>query len=300
MPPRRARVLLGASQKVGKTTLLGTWAPNTTLIVDTQNGTLLLDGQHYVQHVANWTEFVSVVDDIVRGNHMFHTVGLDLVNDIWRFADRYHGKGDTPASAMDDYGRSSAKAQAAFTGQIGRLLAAPIGIWFLTHLTPKTDKTGELTVYKPDLNKNVNGYLEGAVDFLWLAEVVNGKRVIHTQPTKHFEAGSRVPMPSPIPMDARAIATAMDRALNPESYNEDGTRKGAEPEPATVPPTDEKPVETIPPERKDVKATGASDIPSDVDVDPGELAPDDAGVPWSEDEAVDALAAGLDAEEVAA
>ena len=266
MPPRRARVLLGASQKVGKTTLLGKWAPATTLIVDTHNGSLLLEGEHYVQHVANWPDFVTLVDDVVAGGHPFHTIGLDLVNDLWRFCDFFHGKKKdgilTPASGMEDYGRSPAKARAAFTVQIGRLLSAPVGVWFLTHLTPKTDKTGELVVYKPDLDKNVNGYLEGAVDFLWLGEVVNGRRVIHTQPTKHFEAGSRRALPSPLPMDAGEIARAMDRALNPHLYDADGHRKTAEDEaPDVVPATPEAPVEVKPPDVKDVERdTGQSDV----------------------------------------
>jgi hypothetical protein len=265
MPPRRARVLLGASQKVGKTTLLGKWAPATTLIVDTHNGSLLLEGEHYVQHVKDWPEFVGTIDDICAGGHPFHTIGLDLVNDLWRFCDWYHGRKKdgvlTPASGMDDYGRSSTKARATFKVQIGRLLSAPVGIWFLTHLTATTDKTGELVVYKPDLDKNVNGYIEGAVDFLWLGEVVNGRRVIHTQPTKHFEAGSRRALPSPLPMDAGEVARAMDRALNPHLYDEAGNRKTADEVPGVVPASEERPVEVKPPDVKDVdRDAGRSDV----------------------------------------
>ena len=99
----------------GKTTLLGTWAPSTTLIVDTHHGTELLDGEHYVSHVRSWPEFVGVVSDICRGGHNFHTIGLDLVGDLWRFADLHFGTSKDgmkiPASAVSDYGRSSAKAR---------------------------------------------------------------------------------------------------------------------------------------------------------------------------------------------
>jgi hypothetical protein len=298
MPPRRARVLLGASQKVGKTTLLGTWAPSTTLIVDTQNGTLLLEGEHYVQHVEDWPSFVTLVDDVVKGGHPFHTIGLDLVNDLWRFCDLYYGtKKDRmviPASATDDYGRSSSKARAAFMSQIGRLLAAPVGIWFLTHLREKTNKTGELVMYVPDLDKNVHAYIAGAVDFLWLAEVVNGNRVVHTQPTKHFEAGSRRELPSPLPMDAGAIARALDRALNPHLYDEKGERKAQAQEPDAVPPTPEKPVAVKPADVKDVERTDGSDLPVEaVVVAPPvgdevlweEEPPADAGIPLDEAEA---------------
>lgn len=292
MPPRRARVLLGASQKVGKTTLLGTWAPQTTLIVDTQNGSLLLEGEHYVQHVGTWPAFVTLVDDIVAGGHPFHTVGLDLVNDLWRFCDLYYGKktgeAPIPASGMDDYGRSSAKARTAFNGQIGRLLSAPVGIWFLTHLREKTDKTGELTTYVPDLDKAVHAYIAGAVDFLWLAEVHNGRRVVHTQPTKHFEAGSRVALPSPLPMNAGEIARAMDRGLNPQDYDADGNRVKAPDAAGAVPATDEEPVVVKGPDRLDVERTGESDLPW------SEEPPEDAGIefdPAAPDDADEARAA---------
>ena len=167
------------------------------------------------------------------------TVGLDLVGDIWKFADLYFGTTKDgmklPASAVSDYGRSSAKARSAFEAELGRLLAAPVGIWFVAHLREKTDKEGQLTVYAPDMDKAVHGYIMGAVDFVWLAETQpNGRRVVHTQPTPHFEAGSRVSLPSPLPMDAAEIARAMDRALNPHAYDEQGNRKVVEPEPAPV------------------------------------------------------------------
>jgi hypothetical protein len=263
MPPRRARVLLGASAKVGKTTLLGTWAPPTTLIVDTHHGTELLDGEHYVAHVRDWPEFVAIVTDICRGGHNFHTIGIDLVGDLWRFADLHFGTVKDgmkiPASAVSDYGRSSAKARSAFEVELGRLLAAPVGIWFLAHLREKTDKEGQLTVYAPDMDKAVHGYIMGAVDFVWLAETQkNGRRVVHTQPTAHFEAGSRVPLPSPLDMDAGVIARAMDRALNPQDYDEKGERRKPEPVPGVVEPTPEEP--PVSPEVRDVKRTEKSDV----------------------------------------
>jgi len=283
MPPRRARVLLGATYKVGKSTLLGTWAPTTTLIVDTQQGTLLLEGEHFVVHTHDWPTFVRVVNDICAGNHRFHTVGLDLVNDLWRFCDLYYGKVEdgirTPASGVDDYQRSIKRAVAAFNQQVGRLLGAPIGIWFITHLRERMNIKGELLAYVPDMDKNVHAYIAGAVDFLWLAESVKGKRQIHTQPTQHFEAGSRVPIASPLPMDARAVATAMDMALNPAKY-EDGRRKVAAPIAEPVPPTAERPAEVAPPERTDVKRSGKSDVPADVPPTAEAAAADD--IPWSE------------------
>lgn len=264
MAPMHARLLLGATYKVGKTSLLGAWAPKTTLIVDTQKGSLLLEGEHFVVHVHDWPTFVRVVNDICAGGHTFHTIGLDLANDLWRFCDLYHGKVEdgirTPASGVDDYQRSIKRAVAAFNQQVGRLLAAPVGIWFITHLRERMNIKGELLAYVPDMDKNVHAYIAGAVDFLWLAESVNGQRQIHTQPTKHFEAGSRRPIPSPLPMDAVAVAVAMDRALNPDLYDAEGNRKVAEKAPTTVPATAEHALEVASPEQRDIERTGRSDL----------------------------------------
>src|SRR5919112_537534 len=233
MPPRRARILLGGAAKTGKTTTLGEWAPQTTLIVDTQNGTHLLDGEHYVQHVRDWPGFVATVQDICAGGHPFHTIGLDLTNDLWAFCDLYYGRRDKdtglvfPASSQDDYGRSSSKARAGFKNTMGRLLAAV---------------------------------------------VKGGQRVLHTQPTPHFEAGSRGPanrpMPSPLALNVREIALALDRVLNPQKYDDAGqpAQDAAEPEtPELVPPSESVPVdETAPPNTKDIgHDPEATDVPAE-------------------------------------
>jgi predicted GTPase len=64
--PLNARVMLAGTPKAGKSTLAASWAPDSTLIIDTQHGTDLLDGDHFVKHVSNWTEFASTVDALTR------------------------------------------------------------------------------------------------------------------------------------------------------------------------------------------------------------------------------------------
>src|SRR5207244_5798695 len=86
--PRDARVLLSSPPKVGKTTLASQWAPDTTLLLDTHKGTALLDGEHYVQPVATFSDFEQAVTDIVAGGHHYRTVVVDLTEDVWRMADR--------------------------------------------------------------------------------------------------------------------------------------------------------------------------------------------------------------------
>jgi hypothetical protein len=212
--PLNARVMLASTPKCGKTTLASEWAPDTTLIIDTQHGTDLLPGEHYVQHVTDWTAFASTVDKLCEPGHTFKTVVIDMVDDVWRFVDRYYaGPNKALATATDDYGRSAKQAEGEFTKVIGKLLATDMGVWFLTHAKPVEE--GNLTRYVPKLDGKVLTYVNGVVQFVFLAETLGPKRVLHTQPSAKFEAGSRVPLPEPMEMDARQLYAAMARGLRP-------------------------------------------------------------------------------------
>lgn len=206
--PLDARVMLAGTPKVGKTTLAASWAPDTTLIIDTHKGTVLLEGEHYVQHVSSWAEFAGTVDLIVAGDHPFRTVVIDLVDDAWKMADMaVADKRGQVAAGLIEYGKGVAEAEGLFRRTIGRLLAAPVGIWFVTHT--ETEENGEITRHVPKLDRRVKTFIQGACDFVWLAEAIGPKRRLHTQPSARFEAGSRFPMPSPMELDARAIYKAM-------------------------------------------------------------------------------------------
>jgi hypothetical protein len=203
--PLHARVMLAGMPKSGKTTLVSEWNPNETLIVDTHKGTTLLDGEHYVSHVATWEDVERVVSDIVAdqasGKPRFKTVAIDLIDDIWKMADLHAAQK-----------KGTAEAEGLFRREIGRLLATDLGIWFVSHTdTVEEDK---VTRYIPRLDKRVRTYIQGAVQFVLLAETLGPNRVLHTQPTLKFEAGSRVPLPEPMPLDSKGLYAAMAAGLS--------------------------------------------------------------------------------------
>lgn len=232
--PLHARVMLAGTPKVGKSTLAAAWAPDTTLIVDTHNGTKLLDGEHFISHVQNWTEFETVVDELAAGSHPFETVVLDLVDDLWIFADGAHaGKGKTLATATDDYGRSGKSAEGAFRQVIGKLLALNVGVWFLTHT--KTIEDAGVTRHVAKLDGKVVTYVQGAADFVFLAEHLGPRRLLHTAPSAKFEAGSRVPLPEPMDLDARQLYAAMNEGLNPKPPKKGAKKDEPVQEPADTP-----------------------------------------------------------------
>lgn len=212
LDPLSARVLLAGFPKAGKTTLLADWAPDTTLIIDTHHGTDLLDGEHFVQHVSSWQQFAETVDLIANGTHHFKTVGIDLIDDVYKMADSAaaakHGK---KAAALVDWGKGTAEAEAMFRESIGQLLASPVGLWFLSHTD--TDDNEGTTRYVPRLDKRVRTYVEGACQYILLAETLGPRRQLRTAPTARFQAGARTPLPDPMPMDARGLYTTIATGL---------------------------------------------------------------------------------------
>jgi hypothetical protein len=221
-PPASVRVLLAAPPKAGKTTLASAWLPDTTLLIDTQGGTTLLDGEHYVQPVSNWQDFEGAVDALCAGDHPFSCVVIDLISDVWRYCDLAKaGKGAETAASTNDYQNTIRAAEAVFIKTIGRLVDTGMGIWFLTHTREVAD--GEITRQKVSLaNKNVAEYLTGVVQYVWLMERVGVKPQLITEPSAKFEAGGRTPVPNRMQADARELWTALNRGLNPHKYDKDG------------------------------------------------------------------------------
>lgn len=220
--PLDARVFIAGFPKVGKTSLLGEWASKTTLIVDTHHGTDLLDEGHFVMHVSSWADFERVVALIVAGEHSFKTIGLDLIDDIWKFADLHAAqKKGQVAAGLVEYGKGTAEAEGLFRQAIGKLFASDYGIWFLSHTD--TEENGGQTRYVPRLDKRVRTYVEGACQFIFLAETLGPRRLLHTAPTAKFQAGSRVPLPEPMEMDARKLYEAMAAGLKPKTLSKEKT-----------------------------------------------------------------------------
>lgn len=222
--PMNARVLLAGMPKAGKSTLAAAWAPDKTLIVDTQQGTTLLDGEHFVAHVSDWPGFVKVVDELLAGGHKFETVVLDMVDDLWAFVDQYcAGRNAVLATATDDYNRAAKAAEGTFRQQVGRLLASDLGIWFLSHT--KIVQDGDRTRYVARLDARVLTYVQGACQFVLMAETLGPKRQLRTAPTAKFEAGGRVALADPMDLDARKLYAAISKGLKAD------VSKGSKPEP---------------------------------------------------------------------
>lgn len=208
-----ARVLLIGPAKTGKTTLAAAWAPKETLILDTHGGTRFLEGEHFVAEVKSWSDFTEAVAAIVKGGHQFKTVVLDTIDDIYKFADARAGANHKKlAAGLVEYGKGTTEAEALFRQEIGKLLASPLGIWFIGHMD--TEQIANESKYIPKLDKRVRTFVEGNSDFNWFAHRIGKRAQLQTQPTALYAAGSRVPMPDPCPLDAKTIYRAMQQGFN--------------------------------------------------------------------------------------
>jgi hypothetical protein len=212
--PRSARVYLMGLPKVGKTTMAGAWMPDRTLFLDLQHGTDLLTGEHYVSHIDTWTEFEQACDKFAAGQHRFQTIVIDTIDMAYKLADAHVGtlRGHA-AAGLVEYGKGTAEAEGLFRKAISKLLACRgLGVWFVGHaVLIEVDKKQK---YVPALDKRVQLYITGEAEHIFIAEKIGTRSVLHTQASQRHEAGSRLPLPATLDMDARGLYAAMQTGIN--------------------------------------------------------------------------------------
>lgn len=211
--PGAARVYLMGVPKVGKTTMAGDWMPDSTLFLDLQHGTDLLPGEHYVSHINTWSEFEQACEKIATTGHPFKTIVIDTIDMAYKLADQHVGdKRGHAAAGLVEYGKGTAEAEGLFRKSVGRLLAQRgLGIWFIGHaVLIEVEKKQK---YVPALDKRVQLYITGEAEHIFIAEKVGNRTVLHTQASQRHEAGSRLPLPPMLDMDARKVYAAMQAGL---------------------------------------------------------------------------------------
>ncbi len=214
--PLSLRILLAGAPKSGKTTLMSGWSPRTTLIIDTQGGTKHIAGKHLVAPASDWPGFVELVKELVRGKHEFRTVVVDMIDDVWRWCDVHHApRGKMSASSANDFQASIRQAELTFYKVLGNLMSTDLGVTFTTHTTTRMIDGDEQELAK--LDRRVYGWVSGVCDIIGIVE--GERRLLHTQPTPRFQAGCRLDIPSPLPLDPTALYAACKAALAPADTN---------------------------------------------------------------------------------
>jgi hypothetical protein len=210
--PVDARVFLGGQPKVGKTTLASQWKPDSTLLLDCEGGTRMLEGDHFVLAIRTWQDFIEAVKLISAGDHPYQTIVIDTIDALVKLCDSHVAAGRRAVSAgAVEYGKGLSELEALIRRDVGQLLSLGYGVWMLGHT--ELQEVNKVQRMVPSVDKKVRGYVLGACDYILLAEALGTKRVLHTTPSERFEAGSRHPMPEPLDMDPRGLYAAMDAGL---------------------------------------------------------------------------------------
>jgi hypothetical protein len=209
--PHRGRTLNGR-RKDFQSVLAAQWAPDETLIIDTQQGTTLLNGEHYVQHVNDWPSFERGRRRARRrrppvqdGRHRHDRRRLALR--------RRHcaGKNAVLATATEDYNRSAKTAEGTFR-QTSASCSRPTSACGSSR-TPR-QQDDNITRYTAKLDKRVLTYVQGACEVVLLAESLgNGVRGRAHRADREVRGRVRIPLPEPMDLDARALYAAMQRGL---------------------------------------------------------------------------------------
>lgn len=216
-----AKVLLAGPPKIGKTTLSANIDPDKTLILATEPGHGAIEA--FVHPVNSWMEFREVGAELAAGDHDFTTVVIDTVDELYKLC-QAQVMSDIGISHPSDleYGKGYGLVGDEFRLRVGKLCALGLGVWFISHTEEREikQKVGTITKQVPSLSGKTGKWLSGFVDFIFFATSEQTEagdvRLLRTQATENFEAGGRVPLPDPLPLDAVALREAMaDAAPKP-------------------------------------------------------------------------------------
>lgn len=212
---RGAKVLLYGAPKVGKTTLAANLADD-VLILACEPGTGGLST--YTVEIGSWEKFREVGAELAESDR-FSIVAVDTVDELYRMcSDAVCDKLGIDYPGDAEYGKGWAAVRDEFRLRVGKLASLGRGVWFISHAHEVEIKsrigTRDKTV--PTLNSRALSFLHGFCDLILLAQSESTedgeKRLIRTAATENYEAGGRITLTDPLPLDAAALRKDIERA----------------------------------------------------------------------------------------
>lgn len=225
-----AKVLLVGAPKIGKTTLAANLDPDHTLILATEPGTGALEA--FETPIRTWDEFRAVGAELAEGKHPFKIVVIDTIDELLKMCgDKVlRGLGVKHASDLE-YGKGWGAITDEFRLRVGRLASLGLGVWFISHAKDVEieERVGTYTKHVPSIGGKAGEWVTGFVDFiLFAAYEAQGdqgeRRVLRTAATRDYEAGGRVTLPDPLPLDAAAVKKAMADACAPATTTKEAKK----------------------------------------------------------------------------
>ena len=211
-----AKVLLYGQEKIGKTTLASELAED-ALILATEPGVGGLSA--YSVPVNSWEDFRKVGAELAAEPGRFSVVAIDTIDLLYNYCTDYvcQQRGVSHPSE-GDYGIVWSGIRDEWRLRISKFASLPHGTWFISHAQQKEIKSriGSIDKIVPTLNARGLEFIHGFSDVILYAtsELTDEgeKRIVHTRPSEQYEAGSRIVLPDPLPLDAEAIRKAIEDA----------------------------------------------------------------------------------------
>lgn len=152
-----------------------------------------------------WEVFVDTVDELIKEEHSFKTVVVDLLDDVYQYCRAYYSKQLKINHESElAYGKGYDIVRNAFLIPIRTLLNSNLNVILVSHEKATTikDRIGrELTRYQPNLAESVSGKVSGMVDITGRVMIrteqdgdnVKDTRILFLNSTKDQVGGNRIP-----------------------------------------------------------------------------------------------------------
>jgi len=216
-------VLLHGGMKIGKSTFCSQ-LPN-AVFAATEPGLGHLEVCQVP--IQSWQDFIDFCNALVKEKHDFSTIIVDTINLLYSFACRAVCE-KHKVEYVGDFkaiGKGHILANNMFYETLLKLANLPYGLWMISH---SVDREHENRVEKyqkavPQLPDKAAGQILGMADLILYADLHEERddndkprfrRVLHTKPSKYFEAGDRSGLlPAIIDLDYGKFAEAYTTAI---------------------------------------------------------------------------------------
>lgn len=217
--------------KIGKTTFASNM-PDSGFIL-TEKGAKHVKVKGW--DINTWGQFLNTISQLEQNIQScpFKNIVIDTVDNLSDMCTDFICKKYGVSDLLDvPYGKAFASYTREFKKQINRILKLGLSLTCISHAEEKDVnvnsiispyahfeadiKTGMVHMTVPTMEKRSRKFLLGIADIIMYMELdADLKRVIRTNPSKHFEAGDRSGrLPSTLPLDYEAVVSAYYGSLD--------------------------------------------------------------------------------------